>query len=177
MSEPQGHETSGSKGRGSERKAAADERPRDAKAEQATRTREQMVLLTAASWCTKPHHVRPTRPDSFSPALEERRKAAAELRLEDIEGDRHCDECQSKLSQMAAGLVLAVLPPTPTPELLAAARRLRVEQPMVWSAIRRGNPVLLSQTLRRCGKQHFSSSEYQQLASDAIAAMHAARAA
>lgn len=171
MSEPQAIETTGSsKSKGA--KASVEERARDPKAERIAHVREQMTVLTLASWCTKPHNTPRPRPPSNSPVLDERRRSASEMRLDDIEGDRRCEECQQKLSETAAALALAVLPPTPTPGLLAAAKRLASEMPPVWATIKRGNYVELPRVLKRYGKEAFLPSEYQQMASESIAAFH-----
>lgn len=145
----------------------AKDKAAQAKAQKDVHTREQLLVLTRASFCSKPHPDRPQRPASFSPALEERRRESATV----YEGNGACAECQQKLAPMAAALLLAVLPPTPTERLVHAARALRTEQPMTWSAIRRQNPVLLAQVVKRGGGAAFSSSEYQTLANEMLATL------
>lgn len=147
---------------------AAEKAEREAKR---AHIREQLLVLMAASFCSKPHGAKLQRGASalHSKALEERRKQENGATV--YEGDRNCAECQKKLAPMSAALVLALLPTNPTDKLVHAAKELRAAQPMTWHAILMSSPMHLDIALRRQRTQHFTAAEYQAMASELLSAL------
>ncbi|HEY6461205.1 MAG TPA: hypothetical protein VIY73_13665 [Polyangiaceae bacterium] len=167
MNEPQPrtNETQGTQGKTHKPQAIAPkpDPEKTALVDRRARTREQLGILTAASWCSRPHGLRLPRPNARGILAE--RMAGGEV----YEGAADCAECQRKLAPMAAALLLVVLPPVPSERLLQAAKELRMSQPMTWAAVERQNPVQVAQAIARTGAEAFSANEYQSMASDLLA--------
>lgn len=145
----------------------------DVAARKRARTREQLELLMAASFCTRVHARRVERAASAFPALEERRRAADEERKAFTvdEGDPKCPECENKLSSMSAALVLVLLPATATDKLVHAAKSLQCSSPMLWSFIRRAHFTEIERIQRRAGQASFTANDYQAMASELLEAL------